>query len=109
MNNDLIQLADVFANLYYSHSKRIIKHARRILTKMVIQFFIINPNIKKLKKLFPWEKIHKPPFHIPIKRNEKTETKFFLENYLNTELALNGIFSGNFFKRESKFAETNLL
>lgn len=30
-------------------------------------------------------------------RNEKTETKFFLENYLNTELALNGIFSGNFF------------
>jgi len=29
-------------------------------------------------------------------RNEKTETKFFLENYLNTELTMNGTCSGPF-------------
>lgn len=29
-------------------------------------------------------------------RNEKTEAKFFLENYLNTELPLNGIYDGEF-------------
>ncbi|MCM1466720.1 MAG: DUF3800 domain-containing protein [Alistipes sp.] len=29
-------------------------------------------------------------------RNEKTETKFFLENYLNTELAMNGTANGKF-------------
>lgn len=29
-------------------------------------------------------------------RNEKTETKFCLENYLNTELAIGGIVSGKF-------------
>lgn len=29
-------------------------------------------------------------------RNEKTETKHFLENYLNTELALNGTTNGKF-------------
>lgn len=29
-------------------------------------------------------------------RNEKTETKFFLENYLNTELSMNGTASGKF-------------
>ncbi len=29
-------------------------------------------------------------------RNEKTETKFFLENYLNTELALSGVSNGRF-------------
>ncbi len=29
-------------------------------------------------------------------RNEKTETKYFLENYLNTELALSGISKGKF-------------
>lgn len=29
-------------------------------------------------------------------RNEKTETKFFLENYLNTELSMNGTAKGKF-------------
>lgn len=29
-------------------------------------------------------------------RNEKTETKFFLENYLNTELSMNGTATGKF-------------
>lgn len=29
-------------------------------------------------------------------RNEKTETKFFLENYLNTELTISGTTSGKF-------------
>lgn len=29
-------------------------------------------------------------------RNEKTETKYFLENYLNTELSLNGTDAGKF-------------
>ena len=29
-------------------------------------------------------------------RNEKTETRYFLENYLNTELAMNGTASGKF-------------
>lgn len=29
-------------------------------------------------------------------RNEKTETKYFLENYLNTELAMGGVTRGNF-------------
>jgi hypothetical protein len=29
-------------------------------------------------------------------RNEKTETKFFLENYLNTELMLGGVTQGKF-------------
>lgn len=29
-------------------------------------------------------------------RNEKTETKYFLENYLNTELAMGGVTSGKF-------------
>ncbi|MDO4515008.1 MAG: DUF3800 domain-containing protein [Lachnospiraceae bacterium] len=29
-------------------------------------------------------------------RNEKTETKFFLENYLNTELSMNGTANGKF-------------
>lgn len=29
-------------------------------------------------------------------RNEKTETKYFLENYLNTELAMSGTYTGNF-------------
>lgn len=29
-------------------------------------------------------------------RNEKTETKFFLENYLNTELYMNGTATGKF-------------
>lgn len=29
-------------------------------------------------------------------RNERTETKYFLENYLNTELVLTGIFSNDF-------------
>lgn len=29
-------------------------------------------------------------------RNEKTATRYFLENYLNTELAMNGTASGNF-------------
>ena len=29
-------------------------------------------------------------------RNEKTETKFFLENYLNTELSMNGTATGRF-------------
>lgn len=29
-------------------------------------------------------------------RNEKTETKYFLENYLNTELFMNGTISGKF-------------
>lgn len=29
-------------------------------------------------------------------RNEKTEAKFFLETYLNTELTLNGLYSGEF-------------
>lgn len=29
-------------------------------------------------------------------RNEKTEAKYFLENYLNTELPLNGIYDGEF-------------
>lgn len=29
-------------------------------------------------------------------RNEKTETKYFLENYLNTELAMGGTYLGNF-------------
>ena len=29
-------------------------------------------------------------------RNEKTETKYFLENYLNTELSMNGTVTGKF-------------
>lgn len=29
-------------------------------------------------------------------RNEKTETKYFLGNYLNTELAMGGVTRGNF-------------
>ena len=29
-------------------------------------------------------------------RNEKTETKYFLENYLNTELSMNGTSTGKF-------------
>lgn len=29
-------------------------------------------------------------------RNEKTETKYFLENYLNTELVMGGITTGKF-------------
>ena len=30
-------------------------------------------------------------------RNEKTETRYFLENYLNTELSMNGTISGKFY------------
>lgn len=29
-------------------------------------------------------------------RNERTETKYFLENYLNTELFMNGTINGKF-------------
>ena len=42
-------------------------------------------------------------------RNEKTETKYFLENYLNTELAMSGTYSGNFNVTYFDSANNNLI
>lgn len=42
-------------------------------------------------------------------RNEKTETKFFLENYLNTELSMNGTAKGKFNVTYYDSADNNLI
>ena len=42
-------------------------------------------------------------------RNERTETKYFLENYLNTELVLTGIFSHDFQVRYFDSAQNRLI
>ena len=42
-------------------------------------------------------------------RNEKTETKYFLENYLNTELSMNGTASGKFDVSYFDSANNNLI
>jgi hypothetical protein len=42
-------------------------------------------------------------------RNEKTETKFFLENYLNTELSMNGTASGKFSVTYYDSSDNNLI
>ncbi|MDD3252533.1 MAG: DUF3800 domain-containing protein [Lachnospiraceae bacterium] len=42
-------------------------------------------------------------------RNEKTETKFFLENYLNTELSMNGTATGKFDVSYFDSANNNLV
>jgi hypothetical protein len=42
-------------------------------------------------------------------RNEKTETKFFLENYLNTELSMNGTATGKFDVTYYDSANNNLI
>lgn len=53
--------------------------------RLAFQFFITNG-------LLPQEN-----FHLQLdERNEKTETKHFLENYLNTELALSGVTNQKF-------------
>lgn len=53
--------------------------------KLALEFFI-------RKELLPNEDC----FLQLDERNEKTETKFFLENYLNTELSMNGTANGKF-------------
>ena len=42
-------------------------------------------------------------------RNEKTETKYFLENYLNTELSMNGTSTGKFDVTYFDSADNNLI
>lgn len=42
-------------------------------------------------------------------RNEKTETKYFLENYLNTELSMNGTTTGKFDVSYFDSANNNLI
>lgn len=42
-------------------------------------------------------------------RNEKTEAKYFLENYLNTELSMNGTFSGQFQVQYFDSSDNNLI
>lgn len=42
-------------------------------------------------------------------RNEKTETKFFLENYLNTELFMNGTATGRFDVKYFDSADNNVI
>ena len=42
-------------------------------------------------------------------RNEKTETKYFLENYLNTELSMNGTASGKFDVAYFDSADNNII
>lgn len=42
-------------------------------------------------------------------RNEKTESKYFLENYLNTELSMNGTTSGKFVVQYFDSANNNII
>ena len=42
-------------------------------------------------------------------RNEKTESKYFLENYLNTELSMNGTTSGKFAVQYFDSANNNII
>lgn len=53
--------------------------------KLALQYFISNGYIPREDHLIQLDE-----------RNEKTETRHFLENYLNTELVLSGVTSGNF-------------
>lgn len=55
------------------------------VTRLALQYFIKNDFLKQ------------DDFYLQLdERNEKTETKHFLENYLNTELALGGTTRGKF-------------
>ena len=42
-------------------------------------------------------------------RNEKTESKYFLENYLNTELSMNGTTNGKFAVQYFDSANNNII
>ena len=80
--------------IYYIHIKNshlsaeFCKNTARVFNyviRLALQYLITNNFINKEDYTLQLDE-----------RNEKTETKYFLENYLNTELSLGGITNGNF-------------